>query len=279
MVIPLYKENLNPYEWISLRRALSILGGHAITLLVPHSKVERIRCALAAVLPKGSLAGLSFHAVADRWLSSISGYNHLLLQNWFYQHYRAFTHMLIVQLDAYIFNDELYAWCSKPFDYIGAPIYPCGVPYDEKLCKCVGAGGFSLRRIEAFRAAFAANPVVFRPEHLKERLAPFNWRGRVQVLFNYLRFLLNCDARLQQKSNALMRLIGLNEDEVFGRYLPAACSWFQVPSYGIARAFAIDAHVAMELAALGRLPFGSHAWWTSGENLEAWRPHIPELIN
>lgn len=279
VVIPLYKADLNPYEWISLRRALSILGSHPITLLMPNSKAKAIHLALAAALPIESQEGLDLHFVADSWLASVAAYNHLLLQNWFYEHYRAFTHLLIVQLDAYVFRDELIQWCQEPWAYIGAPIYHDGHPYGEKHCKWVGAGGFSLRRLDAFHAAFAANPMVFLPEHLKERLAPFNWRGKIHVVLRYLRFLLERDDRLQQQSNQLMRLIGLNEDEVFGKFLPDVCSWFQVPPYSIARSFAIDRHVAAELTALGRVPFGCHAWWTSSENLTAWRPHIPELIH
>ncbi len=277
VVIPLYKADLNPYEWISLRRALVILGTHAITLLIPSSKANRICSALATSLPQGSLDGLDFHLVDDRWLASVATYNHLLLQGWFYERYIQFSHLLIVQLDAYVFRDELMNWCREPWAYIGAPIYFAGSQYGEKNCWCIGAGGFSLRRLDDFHAAFTANPVLFLPSHLMERLAPFNWRGKLLVFLRYLRFLLKGDNRLQQQTNELMRSIGLLEDEVFGKLLPDACPWFHVPTYADARSFAIDRHVAVELAALGRLPFGCHAWWTIGENLTAWRPHIPEL--
>jgi len=277
VVIPLYKADLNPYEWISLRRALSILGAHSISLLVPNSKAHEINLALAAALPTELQNRFVFHLVADSCLASVCAYNHLLLQSWFYEHYRYFTNLLIVQLDAYVFRDELIRWCREPWAYIGAPIYHVGKPYGEEHCHCIGAGGFSLRRLDSFRAAFAANPVVFYPEYLKERLSQFNWRGKIIVLLRYLCFLMKRDARLQQNGNQLMRLIGINEDEVFGKFLPAVCSWFQVPPYATARSFAIDRHVAAELTALGYLPFACHAWWTSRENLTAWRPHIYEL--
>ena len=81
--------------------------------------------------------------------------------------------MLIYQLDAYVFKDELLNWANKGYDYIGAPWLPwkkrhlsvigryrlycqrlfCRL-FDEKTFKTdkyyayqVGNGGFSLRRI------------------------------------------------------------------------------------------------------------------------------------
>lgn len=59
--------------------------------------------------------------------------------------------MLIYQLDAYIFKDELDYWCNKSYDYIGAPWFE-NYSFHEKgfnLWK-VGNGGFSLRKISWF---------------------------------------------------------------------------------------------------------------------------------
>jgi hypothetical protein len=62
--------------------------------------------------------------------------------------------MLIHQLDAYVFKDELEKWCDKGYDYIGAPKLklkflkeknPFVMPIFEPI---LFNGGFSLRRIK-----------------------------------------------------------------------------------------------------------------------------------
>lgn len=57
--------------------------------------------------------------------------------------------MLIYQLDAWVFRDELLDWCNKGYDYIGAPFYKNWGSHDngDELWS-VGNGGFSLRRIQ-----------------------------------------------------------------------------------------------------------------------------------
>jgi hypothetical protein len=42
------------------------------------------------------------------WLN-VPAYNHLLLTPWFYDHYQGYSHLLIAQLDSYVFRDELFS--------------------------------------------------------------------------------------------------------------------------------------------------------------------------
>ncbi|WP_338441303.1 DUF5672 family protein [Synechococcus elongatus IITB4] len=279
VIIPLYKTQLNFYEIISLKQTVSVLRSHPICLLVPQSLEQTITLDLIPSLNLPIVNHLKINCIDDQWLDSVKSYNHLLLQPFFYVHYQNFTHMLIVQLDAYVFRDELIYWCSQPWDYIGAPLYPQGAPYGEKYCQCIGVGGFSIRKIDSFLRAFKANPALFRWQHLKERMRPFNLYGRFHILLQYFRFLLTFDNQLTQKNNQLHNLVGINEDVVFGKYLPIACPWFRVPPYDIARAFSIDRHIVEDLSILGNTPFGTHAWWTIPENLSAWHPYIHELNN
>jgi len=39
----------------------------------------------------------------------------------FYDAFKAFDYILIYQLDAFVFRDELEYFCSLGYDYIGAP--------------------------------------------------------------------------------------------------------------------------------------------------------------
>lgn len=44
-----------------------------------------------------------------------------MLSTEFYQRFLDYKYILIYQLDAFVFRDELLEWCNKEFDYIGAP--------------------------------------------------------------------------------------------------------------------------------------------------------------
>ena len=80
----------------------------------------------------------------------------------FYERFTDFKYILIYQLDAYVFKDELLYWCSKDYDYIGAPWIATPNKgfkkvlslFDSKKKKArseifykVGNGGFSLRKV------------------------------------------------------------------------------------------------------------------------------------
>jgi hypothetical protein len=100
-----------------------------------------------------------------------------MLDSSFYKQLLDYEFILIYQLDAFVFRDELLFWCEKKFDYVGAPWlrhrdYPDlikkikskfqayfdiklnkrinGVPTNMQFENKVGNGGFSLRRVSKF---------------------------------------------------------------------------------------------------------------------------------
>lgn len=276
VVVPIYKNDLNSFEWISLRRTLAILFHHPIALLVPRSKEEAIRLMLNRLLPLG--ANIQWHAVDDRHLSSHNSYNQLMLQEDFYQYYSKYSHLLICQLDAYVFEDRLLEWCRKPYDYIGAPLYLHNAPYGPNGLFCVGVGGFSLRRIQPFLALLRDNPLVFKINDFLEYIKPYSYKGMTLLLARYLCCRIRNGCRLSAEHNHLSLSIGINEDVVYAKYLPRHAHSFRVPASKVAVNFCIDKHVKLELATLhGSLPFAAHAWWTQSLNLSAWTPFIREL--
>jgi hypothetical protein len=170
-----------------------------------------------------------------------------------------------------VFTDELLHWCQQELDYVGAPIYPSGVPYGPANAQCMGAGGFSLRRTSAFLKALKINPPVFR---FKEFLGFTSGWGFKARLVRGVRLIICLALRgnhLANSTHTLFHWMGINEDVLYGKYLPMRLRWFRVPSYDQGRRFCIDRHVRDELEAMGgELPFGAHGWWTSEENLAAW---------
>ena len=170
VVVPIYAEQLDHNEHKSLCRTVAVLGRYPIVLLAPEGLDVS---ALEAEFPMCDVV-----RVTDEWLgrkNGIDGYNRMMLSREFYEMFADCDYILICQTDAWIFRDELEQWCSRAYDYVGAP-WPKRKVYDNPLIKCylrlrkwlfgsprrilrqegfdrVGNGGLSLRRVAAFVAA------------------------------------------------------------------------------------------------------------------------------
>ena len=154
VVIPIYNCILKDYQIKSLEQCLSVLKYHPITIIKPQ---------------KLDIKDLPFNIdfvnvinFPDNCFESILSYNELMLSDYFYKEFLNYEFILIHQLDAFVFKDELDYWCNKDYDYIGAPwiakkdIFSLRLffsLFDSKVKKerrkiffKVGNGGFSLRK-------------------------------------------------------------------------------------------------------------------------------------
>ena len=238
VVVPIYKTELSPYEEVSLNRCFEIFCRRSITIVAPRSlDLKKID-----FLSKKQIAEIRFD---DEYFTSTSSYNRLLLQSEFYDCFSEFDFILIYQLDAFVFADELTAWCNAGFDYIGAPwirdvieeyklarLLPFWVRWKRKNRqpkKClVGNGGFSLRKVATFR--------------------------KVLRYFKYF-------------SNKWPS----QEDVFWSCAAPSLYPWFKIPDKAIAMKFAfeLEPSVCYEINQK-RLPFGCHAW--ERHDIDFWRP-------
>jgi len=163
VVIPIYKTNLSGLEIRSLRQACIVLKKYSLVVVKPESLDVS---SLEAVFP-----ALSYKSFDDKYFNGIAGYNRLMLSADFYEAFIDNEYILIYQLDAYVFRDELADWCAKKYDYIGAPwlkrpIYDKPVVAEvmnffrwfdrlrgkvnkQSLYNKTGNGGFSLRKVES----------------------------------------------------------------------------------------------------------------------------------
>ena len=168
IVVPIYKQNLSEDDLLSIRQLFKVLGNYSIVFVHPESLDLDFYREFKA----------SFIAFDDRYFKGIEGYNRLLMNPKFYQKFTA-KYILIYQTDCYVFKDELKYWCSKNYDYIGAPWIRSKdkIPFfkliiDQSVAKMkavinfkgngriqkdksliynqVGNGGFSLRKREKF---------------------------------------------------------------------------------------------------------------------------------
>ena len=163
VVIPIYKKDISILEMKSLQQVYKILNKHTLTVIKPTS------LDLSELLNDFPL--LKVRSFEDSFFNGISGYNKLMLSETFYSCFFQTKYILIYQLDAYVFKDELLCWCDKGYDYVGAPwlkkpiynapiissikklLYICqkskGKMSKQELYNKIGNGGFSLRKVDS----------------------------------------------------------------------------------------------------------------------------------
>jgi hypothetical protein len=116
VIIPIYKSELNANELISLTQGLKMFKRYSISLIAPESLDITIYKSFTQ-----DCSNLSFMKFDDKFFKGIKGYNSLLLSLHFIKKFIQYEFILIYQLDAFVFKDELEYWCNLEYDYIGAP--------------------------------------------------------------------------------------------------------------------------------------------------------------
>lgn len=232
VVIPIYKEisELSTAELSSFKQILQVASKHEIFIVCSwnikidnyfeYAEIQKVK--------------VNFVYFDKLYFENIEGYNRLMLNVDFYKTFNNFEFILIYQLDAWLFDDQLDFWSKKGYDYIGAPwletdvrswliLFPMHLRIVYKLLnlfrpmKIVGNGGFSLRRVSSF--------INFLSQH--ESLAN-RWSCHEDLFWSYA------------------TIIDRN---------------FHIPNYQEALAFSFETEpmLAFKLNQ-NRLPMGCHAW-------------------
>jgi glycosyltransferase involved in cell wall biosynthesis len=239
VVIPLYAEQPRPLERASLRQCLSILGKHRIVFFGPES----LNTAAYDSIAREYGVACSVERFPDAYFTSPFSYSKLLLNVDFYCRFTHSEYMLVHQLDCWVFRDELVQWCSKGYDYIGAPQFAgysgsdAGSPFLEPS----GNGGFSLRGIAVFIRCLCAMQMKMIAGELDD---------------------------LHIRS-------GENEDRLLVRVFPKVDPDFAVAPVGRAMRFSFEVQPERLYALTGKLPFGCHAY--AKYDPEFWTRHIPVM--
>jgi hypothetical protein len=133
VAVSVYKSAMNDLEAFSLRRCAEVLNRYPILFFGPESLDYR------PYLDSSDAAEIV--RFPDRYFRSLETYSELLVSPVFYRELAEYQFILIYQLDAFVFGDDLGYWCARDFDYIGAPWWREGMGWVG-----VGNGGFSLRK-------------------------------------------------------------------------------------------------------------------------------------
>jgi hypothetical protein len=239
VVMPVYKATPSPAEILSIQRCLEVLAAHDLVLVVPQALQTGFYEELSA-------GRVRIERFADHYFEGIAGYNQLVMAGEFYARFQAYEYMLLYQLDAYIFRDDLAQWCAKGYDYVAPPWM------DDEFVKrywtsnsrignwlgrlgvapkTVGNGGFSLRKIRKCRVTIS---------------------------------LLGSKTKKWDS----------NEDIFWSLYVPYYFPLFRTPSRTEALLFGFETEPARCFALTGqRLPMGCHAWEKYDPSF--WKQFIP----
>lgn len=272
VTIPIYKEHLTEFEQKSLKQCFKILIQHPICFIHPNN-LNLTQYKLIAL--KYDIL-VTFKAFDVSYFSNIEGYNKLLLSSFFYQNFISYHYILIYQLDAWVFKDELKYWCQQGYDYIGAPWFEgwSNTNIESKFIG-VGNGGFSLRRTKKFIKVLRkikllhCYNILLKKIHLKGGILNSNMKAINKLLFILI--------RLDHNSIHLKSLINLkptNEDFIWGEYIGKSFRSFLLPSFKEAMKFSFETRPSYLFKKNNKkLPFGCHAW-EKYEYKDFWKNHI-----
>lgn len=245
VIIPLHKSNPDEWERLSFEQCCKVLGSHPICI-VTHCGVDIVYYQELASKYCVKIVKEEFEPT---FFAGIAGYNHLMLDQSFYSRFSNFKYMLIYQLDAWVFRNELDYWCNQGYDYIGAPWIMRNEKGNAFEFEGVGNGGFSLRRIQHFIDVLSYKGPVrdgsnlnLKPS-LKNKVYKFLYAHGYQNTISYL------------KKDETMY-----EDVFLSIFLSNTKLRAKIPSPEIASQFAFEKEPSYLYTINQKLPFGCHAW-------------------
>ncbi|MFZ2956814.1 MAG: DUF5672 family protein [Candidatus Ozemobacteraceae bacterium] len=237
ILIPIYGATLNLLEQFSIDYLVGKTTGRKLAFIGPQSLDKTYYLA--------RYKDIEMRVFEDRFFESIIGYNKLLLNAEFYRAFSQYDYMLIHQIDALMFHDNLDYWMERQFDYIGAP-WPNGVEVNLKVGKFsfgngvnlksyVGNGGFSLRSIQNTIA------LLHEFEEIK-------------------------DYWLQSGSS----------EDLFFAFMGMVSDKYRIPNQMIASRFSMELEPGTYFTMNNEeIPTGCHAWWK--HDFEFWKKIIARV--
>ncbi|RXK57432.1 hypothetical protein ESA94_21100 [Lacibacter luteus] len=256
VVIPVHgtPSQLNDLEISSIRQIATILKKYHISIVAPYGYdsnhfMERTRLTIE----------IDWVYFDSYYFESVYTYSNLLVEAQFYQRFKTYKYILITQPDAWVFRDELVMWCSKGYDYIGAPWFE-GWNHGTGNYKTIGVGngGFSLRNVRT------ALKVIQRLYYLRKFQSGWN-KLHLFKLFSFEKVVGLLQKPLRIKDVALLleaiKPITKFEDYYWTEIAGAAFHDFRTAPIDDAMLFSFEVNPSYLYELNNRkLPFGCHAW-------------------
>lgn len=253
IVVPVYKKDIDKWEEISFRRCCEVLGQYKITL-VTHIQCD---CTIYDKIAAEYQVTLAKEYFSINYFENIAAYNRLMLSGEFYHRFLNYKYMLIYQLDAYVFADQLDYWCDKEYDYIGAPWFTDYLSVkDGGLLWKVGNGGLSLRKVSTMYRIFGNKGALLSFSQL--------WNLKNNIKSSWVRKLCTTIVRSLGYKNSIefyKKDYPENEDVFICQYLEELGVQILIPEPEEAMFFAFENSPSYLFALTnGKLPFACHAW-------------------
>jgi hypothetical protein len=265
IVISIYKETISELEKISLTQCLKLFKNKEIAFLCPYS----IKLDNYLQLTDRKINAFHFE---DEYFKNITSYNKLLLSSFFYERFSEYQYMLIYQLDAFVFKDDLDYWCAKKYDYIGAPWFEnFSRKNDTNRLWAVGNGGLSLRNIHSFINVFHSNKKPLSPIDIWNLYSNHSLMSKIVRIPKMLYLFFSSKNNI----NNVYEIFGENEDRFWSFFAQKINKDFKVAPIHEALQFAFECN-PRKMYELNhfQLPFGVHAW--EKHDKEFWRPFMLE---
>lgn len=255
VVIPVYKSIPSEFELRSFEQCIKVLNKHPVSLVCPDTLDVSFYKSIASKNRKQ----ITVRTFNECNFSSTQSYNKLLLSANFYKSFKDFRYILLYQLDAWVFRDELEYWCHKGYDYIGAPWFENFGSHEQgyKLWT-VGNGGFSLRRISSFIKIFRSLMPFYSHDDLM-RTYPTEVKFEKKVK----RILMICIKSVGVKNNTryFIKKYTKNEDLFWCLFYQNSHKSLNIPTCEISIDFSFERSPKYLYEKNGSsLPFGCHAW-------------------
>ena len=257
IIIPIYKSEPDSLEKLSLDQCQKILGHYPVYIVAPEG------LDISFYVQHFPSIKVEFFD-ASFFISTVS-YNRLMLSPNFYSMWSDYEFILIYQLDAYVFRDELKLWCEKDFDYIGAPVHDFKLDnFTPEIEIATLNGGFSLRKISSFLQILHSFHFIYSFKDLLKANTHQNlFLGPLKALKYFL-----------TGNNTYFRFnkYDRNEDYFWAFIAPQKNKSFKVAPINESLQFGFDnkPDKSFELANK-TLPFGCHA---IDKNIEFWKTLI-----
>lgn len=255
IVIPTHRPNLTADDKISLAHLKKHLKRYDTFFVIPKKISSK----------NLSSYGFKVKKIDNNFFGTLRKANEMYLTKKFYEIFKKYDFMLIYQLDALVFSNQLEKWVNSGYDFIAAPWFRPIIgylSYKKGYPPSGGNGGLSLRNIHKFiKILDIVNKSAIRSS--KDLLRRRLWFLEALIRGKSHQIWLNAPA-----SN-----YPFNEDGFWSLEAPKYDPTFKVAPFKTALKFAFERfpRKCFELNN-SKLPFGCHAWKKYDEKF--WVPYL-----
>ncbi|MEZ4900645.1 MAG: DUF5672 family protein [Spirosomataceae bacterium] len=261
IIVPIYKLSFTLYEQISFSQCLRILHRYPIKIIKPLS------LDITTLLEKHP--HLEVETFDDSYFKSVQTYNRLMLSKEFYERFLGYKYMLIYQLDAFVFKDELQEWCAKGYDYIGAPWR-----IERDFSSCFDFVIFKIKKQIAIWFNLKDKKRQNQPLDVILKMSVGNGGFSLRKIQKMLDIVNNNRAKIEEYLAAKGSFF--NEDIFFCIEMNRYLRQVHLPPWRDALRFSVEDFPSKAYILNGnQLPFGCHAW--DIHELEFWKAHFEKF--